>query len=287
MSTPSLGPSGCIYIETQYFSSRSVCRALTQRLKERGRSRLDVVLVLNQKAGAVKEEIAVGLRQAEVVAHLKAVARDTGHALGVYYTVPAGRLPRRRFGRQPKHRSTFIHSKLMVVDDRFMTIGSANLTNRSMGIDSELNGSWETGSAGSAVGTAIRRVRVSLLTEHTGLTRLADLVRLARAPGLVAFLDDLVQGGQGRLRAHPSPTPNEAKVLEVIDPQALPFDPEQPDEEIVESPEAQRSLFKMGLSALWDKLASSREPSPSRPPSPPPSSGRVGGSASGTRSRVA
>ena len=31
----------------------------------------------------------------------------------------------------------------MIVDDRFLTVGSANLTNRSMGLDSELHVAWE------------------------------------------------------------------------------------------------------------------------------------------------
>jgi phosphatidylserine/phosphatidylglycerophosphate/cardiolipin synthase-like enzyme len=257
-----------IYIETQYFSSRTVCQALTRRMRDGSRPKLEIVLVLNPKAEAVKEEIAVGLRQAEVVAHLRQVAAETGHALGVYYTVAdAGgqrKPPARAFRRSTERevRGTYIHSKMMVVDDRFLTIGSANLTNRSMGIDSELNACWETPRASSAVGNAIRQVRVSLLAEHTGLTRPATLARLTRPAGLVAFLDALVENDRGRLRAHPVPTAAEAKVLEVIDPQALPFDPELPEEdEAAESPEAQRTLFKGGLSALWDKLAGD-EPTP-------------------------
>ena len=107
---------------------------------------------------------------------------------------------------------------------------------------------------------------MSLLAEHTGLHRPASLARLARPTGLVAFLDGLIEQGQCRLRAHPSPTPNEAKVLEVIDPQALPFVPEQADgDETAESPEEQRSLFKLGLSALWDKLAASDDKPPAAP----------------------
>jgi phospholipase D1/2 len=244
-----------IYIETQYFSSRTVCRALADRMRDARRPALEIVLVLNPKAEAVKEEIAVGLRQAEVVSHLKLVAAENGHRLGVYYTVAdgsRGRGRRRRDGGTP--RSTYIHSKLMAVDDRFLTMGSANLTNRSMGIDSELNVVWETPRPSSAVGAAIRQARVSLLAEHLGLSAPATLARLGRPAGLVGFLDDLVQAGRGRLRAHPSPTPAETRVLEVIDPQALPFDPEKPDEdETLESNEEQRSLFKRGLSALWDR----------------------------------
>jgi phosphatidylserine/phosphatidylglycerophosphate/cardiolipin synthase-like enzyme len=245
-----------MYIETQYFSSRTVCRALADRMRDDERPSMDVVLVLNPKAEAVKEEIAVGLRQAEVVAHLKQVAAETGHRLGVYYTVAEGRV-RGRARRQRKERAvrgTYIHSKLMVIDDRFITVGSANLTNRSMGIDSELNASWATPRTSTAVASAIRQARVSLMAEHLGLSAPATLARLGRPAGLVAYLDGLVEEGRGRLRTHPSPTPAEIRVLEVIDPQALPFDPERPDEdETIESTDEQRSLFKRGLSALWER----------------------------------
>jgi phospholipase D1/2 len=249
-----------IYIETQYFSSRAVCRALVERLRDRALPALEVVLVLNLRAEAVKEEIAVGLRQTEIVSHLRQVAREAGHRLGVYYTVPAAG------GRRPgKHRSTYMHSKLMVVDDRFLTVGSANLTNRSMGIDSELNASWESPGPDGPLAAAIRRARVSLLGEHLGLQRAGVLARLGRPAGLVAYLDGLVQAGEGRLRAQPGPTRQEARVLEVIDPQALPFDPEAADDEetLEYAEEHPRSLFKLGLSALWDRLTGG-DPQPRR-----------------------
>jgi phosphatidylserine/phosphatidylglycerophosphate/cardiolipin synthase-like enzyme len=161
---------------------------------------------------------------------------------------------RREQSSDRKLRGTYIHSKVTVIDDRFMTMGSANLTNRSMGLDSELNATWESPSTSGAIVQAIRRARVSLLAEHLGATRRATLVRLARINGLVAFLDALAEKREDRLWSHPSPTPSESRVLEVIDPQALPFDPELPDdEEHLEPAEEQRSLFKGGLAALWSR----------------------------------
>ncbi|MCL6486479.1 MAG: phospholipase, partial [Janthinobacterium lividum] len=38
-----------------------------------------------------------------------------------------------------RYREIYIHSKLMLVDDVFMTLGSANLNQRSMAVDSEIN----------------------------------------------------------------------------------------------------------------------------------------------------
>lgn len=37
------------------------------------------------------------------------------------------------------YREIYIHSKLMIIDDAFITLGSANLNQRSMSVDSEIN----------------------------------------------------------------------------------------------------------------------------------------------------
>ena len=42
---------------------------------------------------------------------------------------------------------TMMHSKVMIIDDRFLRIGSANLNNRSMGTDTECDLAIEAGSA--------------------------------------------------------------------------------------------------------------------------------------------
>ena len=213
-----------IYIETQYFSSRRLCESLERRMR-RGSPRLEIVLVLNQRAEAVKEEIAVGLRQAQNMECLRKVAAETGHALGAYYSVAEGRVRDRKGRLQEK--ATYIHSKLTAVDDRYLNVGSANFTNRSMDLDTELNASWETlPGKNAALVRAIRRARVSLLAEHLGASGAAALRALARNSGLVAHLDDLVARGRGRLRALPPPTADQARALALIDPRALPFDPE-------------------------------------------------------------
>jgi hypothetical protein len=126
--------------------------------------------------------------------------------------------------------ATYVHSKLMIVDDQFLTVGSANLTNRSMGVDTELNLTVQTDDPDSALAVSIRSVRANLLAEHTGGAELLDPV------GVVAELDRVAQRGEAgetegpcRLRRHPSPTANEKQALQLIDPQALPFDPDEED----------------------------------------------------------
>jgi phospholipase D1/2 len=209
-----------LYIETQYFSSARMHEALVARMRDPARPRLQIVIIVNERAEALKEEIAVGLRQVKNIEGLRAVAGDTGHDLGCYYSVCAD-------ASENTFRATYIHSKLMVVDDRFLTVGSANFTNRSMGVDSELHGSWEAreGTDGKLI-RSIRRVRVSLLAEHSGLSGMAAVRDLARIDGLVRRLNDNTARAGARLLQHGPPTAMQKAALSVVDPEDLPFDPE-------------------------------------------------------------
>lgn len=232
-----------IYAETQYFSSRHIGAALCQRLRAGG-APLDVVLVLNMEAETLKEELAIGLAQAKVIGELRQAAHGTQHRLGIYYTLPSS-----EDGGEPD-RATYIHSKLMIVDDRFLTMGSANLTNRSVGLDTELNLSVETDQPQGPLGQSIRGARYDLIHEHLGLDRFDE------SASLVAALDQLAHARSGRLRLHPSPTERERSLLEVLDPQALPFDPDA-----FEDPHEDHKIFVGGVGALWRKLFGGHEPS--------------------------
>ena len=208
-----------IYIETQYLSSRRIREALVQRMRAPGRRRPEIVIVVNEQAEALKEELAVGLRQARNLDVLRDIASGTGCPLGCYFSLCDGA--------HDAFRETYIHSKLMIVDDRFLTVGSANLTNRSMGLDSELHVTWEHDGDHGRLVDAIRNVRVSLLAEHTGLSG-ADAAGLDVIEGLVARLDDIATRAGSRLQRHGAPTPAQQTAMQLIDPDDLPFDPETP-----------------------------------------------------------
>jgi phosphatidylserine/phosphatidylglycerophosphate/cardiolipin synthase-like enzyme len=233
------GAERFIYIENQYLSSQDIALALMQRMRATDRSRLDIVIVLNVQGDSVKEELATGLAQAKIIRELRQTAADTEHRLGVFYTVPAT-----EGGDEPK-RATYVHSKVMIVDDRFLTVGSANLTNRSMGLDTELNISFRTTADDSLAGS-IRAVRHSLVAEHLGL----DDIEAFDTEGMATSLSELAERKAGRLRIHPSPTPTEREAIDVIDPQQLPFDPGAS-----ESLDQDRSIFVEGLGALWKRLS--------------------------------
>jgi phospholipase D1/2 len=239
-----------IYMETQYFSSRRLSEALERRMRMRGRPRLDIVLVLNKRAEAFKEEIAVGLRQAQNIQQLRKVAAETGHALGAYFSVADGRVKKGRRG--AREQPTYIHSKLTVVDDRFLSMGSANLTNRSLDLDTELNANWEASPGDRPLERAIRAARVSLLAEHMGLAGRG----LARQKGLVEYLDRMLAEKRGRLRALPPPTTGQARALALLEPRALPFDPEDEAEQDDRARAHRFSLFRVGMRDLWARVTS-------------------------------
>jgi phospholipase D1/2 len=251
-----------LYLENQYFSSRAIFLGLVRRMREVERPRLHIVLVLPEEPEALREQLAMGLAQARLLRALRRVAHETGHHLGLYRTVARG-----PYGEEVP---TYIHSKLMVVDDRFLTLGSANTTNRSMGLDSELNLAWESTAPGTdGLRRAIRRLRVSLLMEHSGLEGLAAVRELARADGLVPFLDRVAAEGRHRLRPHllESLTDRTPLLKEVL-PADLLIDPEDSvlDESLFESMKDERGLVASGVRRLTRWLVGHIEPEPTEAP---------------------
>lgn len=184
-----------VYVETQYLTSAAVRDALVGRMRDATRPALDVVIVLPRRPSSLKEELTIGLPQSEVIDLLRSVAREEGHGLGVYNVAAA------ESGDAEGDRVfVYIHSKLMIVDDRFFTVGSANLTNRSMTIDSEINVSLLAETDDGEVRRAIERARNRLMGEHLGATPAEHL--LDRAPGLVSRIDRAIARGVVRLRHH-------------------------------------------------------------------------------------
>jgi hypothetical protein len=136
-----------------------------------------------------------------------------------------------------------------------------------MGIDSELHVSWDAArSAGDdrRLVRAIRRVRVSLLAEHGGLAGVRAIRSLVRAEGLVGRLRAFGAAG-ARLQRHGPPTPVEAAVMEVVDPEVLPFDPDTSpdrefDEPVDESQGGMLGPVAEAITALREYLLGSTRP---------------------------
>jgi phosphatidylserine/phosphatidylglycerophosphate/cardiolipin synthase-like enzyme len=152
-------------------------------------------MILAKDANALFEKISIGLMQAKLIARLNDLASKTGHKLGIYY--PAC------LDANGEEVPTYIHSKFFLVDDRFLSVGSANMNNRSMGLDTEVNVAWEAVPEEHAMIESIRRIRADLLAEHTGTRDFATVHQLTRVKGLVDYLERSAANASSRLRRHP------------------------------------------------------------------------------------
>jgi phospholipase D1/2 len=156
-----------------------------------------------------------------------------------------------------------VHSKVMIVDDEFVRVGSANLNNRSMGIDTECDLAFEA-SGEEAVRRGIRGFRDRLLGEHLGFEPAQVAAAVAQRGGLIAGIESL-RGGGRTLREFPVPSPEQMTSWlpdpELLDPER-PIDPDKLADEFVPPDErvpAHRRLMLgfgilialLGLAAAW------------------------------------
>ncbi|GAC1384377.1 MAG: phospholipase D-like domain-containing protein [Ktedonobacteraceae bacterium] len=74
------------------------------------------------------------------------------------------------------YRPIYVHAKVAILDDLWTTIGSANLNNRGMRDDTEMN-------VATLDAEAARNLRMQLMAEHLGLVGDAELFALARMLG--------------------------------------------------------------------------------------------------------
>ncbi len=119
-----------------------------------------------------------------------------------------------------------VHSKVMIVDDECIVIGSANLNNRSMLLDTECDVAL-VAADDARIRAAIARTRDRLLAEHLGTTveRVAETLALAPRPNEAI---ERLRAGRGRtlLPLDPAVAPQ----LDALVPVSARLDPEQPIE---------------------------------------------------------
>jgi phospholipase D1/2 len=141
-----------IYIENQYFTAPRIAAALAERLAEPDGP--EIVLVLRLLSHGWLEEATMHVLRTRLVSQLKAA--DRHGRFHVYHPHIPG---------LAESCCLDVHAKLMIVDDRFLRVGSANLCNRSMSVDSECDVLIE--SRGEArVAERIHDYRDRLLAEH-------------------------------------------------------------------------------------------------------------------------
>jgi phosphatidylserine/phosphatidylglycerophosphate/cardiolipin synthase-like enzyme len=171
-----------IYIEAQYMTSWAVGRVLEELLAHpRGP---DIVILMAGASHGFLERIVMGRNRDWLLYRLK--RKDRFNRLRAYYpVVPAG----------SDECQVLVHSKLIIVDDRYLRIGSSNLNNRSIGLDTECDLAIEARDEGTA--RAIAALRDRLLAEHLGVLP-ANVRKMIAAEGsLIAGIERLNVGPRG------------------------------------------------------------------------------------------
>jgi phospholipase D1/2 len=198
-----------IYVENQYLTAACVGDAMLARLSEPDGP--EIVVVNPGKCAGWLEESTMGVLRARLLRRLR--AGDRYGRFHVYApTVPD--LGDARIN---------VHAKLAIVDGRFVRVGSANLNNRSMGLDSECDLAIEDPGDGSVSGAATDLL-TRLLAEHLDRPREVVAAHLQRSGSPHATIEAL-RGGPRTLE------PLDGAVspwLESVVPEAAVVDPERP-----------------------------------------------------------
>ncbi len=194
-----------IYIENQYFTSEVIGDALKARLAEPQGP--EIVVVTRLLSHGWLEEVTMSTLRTQLVRELRA-ADEHGRFHCFYPDVPG----------LCEGTCLDIHSKVMIVDDEWLRIGSSNLSNRSMGMDTECDVTVEAeGDAKDAA--AIRGFRNELSGEHSGTTA-AKVDEAEKAAGSLAGAIERLGTPKRKLLELPAPELTEGKlaVAKVGDP---------------------------------------------------------------------
>lgn len=143
-----------VYIENQYLTSDAIVDALLRRLQQV--PGLEVLVVTPRAPGGWLEKRTMGAGQQRAMRKL--THEDLRDRVRFVYPW-AGR---------GHGTAVLVHAKLMIVDDRWLRVGSSNLNNRSMGVDTECD--LIVRADDDAQRRGIRAVLHGLLGEHLGLS---------------------------------------------------------------------------------------------------------------------
>lgn len=197
-----------IFIENQYFTSPAVADAIARRLGEPNGP--EVVVVSRYRGSGWLEQNTMYVLRARLIRAL--LEREGADRLRFYYPHQAG------LGDD----CIALHTKFLVVDDRFLRVGSANLNNRSLGVDTECDVLIEA--VGEDHRAAVSRLRNTLLAEHLGVAEKDVAESIKREGSLIGGIESL-RGGSRSLEPIPADIEPE---FDALVPESATIDPEQP-----------------------------------------------------------
>ena len=202
-----------MFFENQYFTSGMIANALAQRLDEPDGP--EVLVVSPKTQSGWLEQATMGVLRARVHRRLQAADRHGRYRMACPY-IPGLR-----------DQCLNVHSKVFAIDDTLFSIGSANLSSRSMALDTECNITIEAhGPDAPRIRDAIARLRGRLLAEHLDTTPQAVIEEVRRRQSLHQAVDALSRSERRLCLMEPEIVPE----LDALIPEQALFDPEQPIE---------------------------------------------------------
>jgi len=165
-----------MYFETQYLTSHAVGDAIIARLQDREGP--DILMVLHPNSDGWLEQHTMDVLRGRLLKGLRAA--DRYGRLGLYYPHVPGW----------DGECISVHSKVCIVDDVFARVGSSNLSNRSMGFDTECDLAVESQDA-PHIERGIAEFRNRLLGEHLGVPAETVADTLVRKGSLLAAVEAL------------------------------------------------------------------------------------------------
>lgn len=197
-----------IYIENQYLTADCIADALIERLREN--PDLEVVAVTPRMPRGWLEAQTMGAGQQRF--RKKVMQSNLASRVRFFYPWVGG----------DKENAVMVHAKLMIVDDVLLHVGSSNLNNRSMGVDSECDLVIEGKTA--KVRQTIHSLLCRLLGEHLGADTEKIDDELESTGSLIAVTEKTQQADRGLapLASHKYQSEVLAEALNLV------ADPEQP-----------------------------------------------------------
>ena len=175
------GARRTVYIESQYFANRRIAEAIAERLQEEDGP--EFVVLNPRSADSWLEVKAMDTARVKLLDLVRRADRHDRFRLLVPVTE----------GRRP----VYVHAKVTCLDDRLLRIGSSNLNNRSMGLDTECDVSIEARTGDpreQELRAAVLALRHRLLGEHLGVDADEVAAAVERCDGsLVRAIDSLVR----------------------------------------------------------------------------------------------
>jgi phosphatidylserine/phosphatidylglycerophosphate/cardiolipin synthase-like enzyme/uncharacterized membrane protein YdjX (TVP38/TMEM64 family) len=164
-----------VLIENQYLTAALAGNAIAESLAQPEGP--EIIAVLPKAESGWLEQSSMGVLRARMLEHLHRA--DVHGRLHIYYP----RVP------ELGEYSLNVHSKVLIVDGTFLKIGSSNLSNRSLGLDTECDLSIEAAEDDSRVRGAIHRVLCRLLGEHLDWSPDECARALSQAGSLTALIE--------------------------------------------------------------------------------------------------